>query len=142
MSIPSGTYLIVSVTRPDYSVMMFGDHKEGIPIPAAPLHSWPQEHFMLEQAGDESNRYTVMNTHYQWYIGADVDNIQEFNYPSTSFRPFEWSIEPAGGDTFKIHIPNMDAYWNLPESDREQIRIIVEPTQGRDSELWRLQKIG
>ncbi|KUL49457.1 hypothetical protein ADL22_08465 [Streptomyces sp. NRRL F-4489] len=49
-----------------------------------------------------------------------------------------FAIEPAGGGTYRIHVPNEDAVATLNRSD-EQLH--VEPDQGSPAQRWRFVRV-
>ncbi|CAE6490319.1 unnamed protein product [Rhizoctonia solani] len=139
MGIEPGVYNINNDNN-DYAVMMYGNDEEGIPMVCVSNPNG-QTQFNVRESGEGTNRYIIGSDWFKYNVGAAPDNLQEQNFPFTTLQDFEWSIEPAGPDCYKIHIPNMDAYWFLPDGP-SQTRILIEGAQGRPAEIWRMVKVG
>ncbi|QRV80021.1 hypothetical protein RhiJN_08036 [Ceratobasidium sp. AG-Ba] len=65
-----------------------------------------------------------------------TDNISEDNRVLSRPGEYEWSINPAGGDQFKLHVPEQDLYWQLPDGAGNESRISLNKSQGLQGELW------
>ncbi|CAE6478141.1 unnamed protein product [Rhizoctonia solani] len=139
MTIEPGVYNINNMNN-DYAVMMYGNDAEEIPLVGVPNPNG-QTQFVVAEAKPGSNTYTIRSTKFRYNIGAAPDNLQDKNYPFTMLGGFEWSIEPAGQDLYKVHIPNMNAYWFLPDGP-SQTRVLIDGAQGRPEEVWRMVKVG
>ncbi|CAE6437413.1 unnamed protein product [Rhizoctonia solani] len=133
-----GIYNINNVNN-NYAVMMYGNDAEGVPIVGVSNPNG-QTQFIVEEASPGSNTYTIKSTWFKYNIGADSENLQEKNYPFTLSDKFPWAIEPAGPNMYKIHIPNMNAYWFLPDGP-SQTRVLIDGSQGRPEEIWRMIKV-
>ncbi|CUA69239.1 hypothetical protein RSOLAG22IIIB_08364 [Rhizoctonia solani] len=138
MGIEPGVYNINSANN-GYAVMMYGNDAEGIPMVGVDGANG-QTQFIVQEARPGSNTYTVKSTRYKYNIGADKDNLQQKNFPFTVLGTFEWAIEPAGPDLYKIHIPNMNAYWFLPDGP-SQTRVLIKGSEGRPEEVWEMIKV-
>ncbi|QRV80023.1 hypothetical protein RhiJN_08038 [Ceratobasidium sp. AG-Ba] len=66
------------------------------------------------------------------YFGSTNENNWVVSRPGK----FEWAIDPAGGDQYKIHVPEKDLYWQLPEGSDNESRIVIDESQGGRSEYW------
>ncbi|CAE7131891.1 unnamed protein product [Rhizoctonia solani] len=139
MSIEPGVYNINNHNN-NFAVMMYANDAEGVPIVCVPNPNG-QTQFHVEESRPGSNRYIIRSDRFRFNIGAAPDNLQKQNYPFNSLEDFEWSIEPAGPELYKIRIPSMDACWYLPEGG-SQTRILIEGAQGRPAEIWRMEKVG
>lgn len=51
----------------------------------------------------------------------------------------KFSIEPAGGGTYRIHVPHQDEVATLNSSGSEQLH--VEPANGSSSQRWRFVRV-
>ncbi|CAE6506961.1 unnamed protein product [Rhizoctonia solani] len=124
----------------DYAVMMYANDAQGVPIVCISNPNG-QTQFNVRESAPGSNRYIIGSDRFKYNIGAAPDNLQKQNYPFNDLDSFEWSIEPAGTELYKIHIPNMDAYWFLPDGP-SQTRILIQGAQGRPAEVWRMKRVG
>ncbi|CAE6489657.1 unnamed protein product [Rhizoctonia solani] len=138
MGIEPGLYNINNGNN-NYAMMMYANNAENIPIVCVPNPNG-QTQFTVEESGKGTNRYIIKSDVFKYNVGAAPDNLQKQDYPFTSLEEFEWSIEPAGTDLYKIHIPNMDAYWFLPDGPSET-RILIQGAQGRPAEIWKMVKV-
>ncbi|KAJ1305871.1 hypothetical protein OPQ81_010593 [Rhizoctonia solani] len=120
--------------------MMYANDSEGVPIACVPNPNIQTE-FLVEESGLGSNRYILSSTRFPYRIGAAPDNLQVQDYPFTTLNNFQWSIEPAGPDCFKIHIPNMNVCWFLPDTEDNEIRILLRPAEGYPEEIWKMVRI-
>ncbi|KAJ1305872.1 hypothetical protein OPQ81_010594 [Rhizoctonia solani] len=139
MGIETGIYNVNNLNN-DYAVMMYSNDEEGIPMVCVPNPNG-QTQFTVMETAPGSNRYIIRSDLFKYNVGASPDNLQVQNYPFTTLEDFEWSIEPAGNELYKIHIPNMNAYWFLPDGP-SQTRILIDGAQGRPEEIWRMVKVG
>ncbi|KAF8601637.1 hypothetical protein BDV93DRAFT_558253 [Ceratobasidium sp. AG-I] len=136
MGIESGVYNINNNNN-GWALMMFSNDEEGIPMTCASNPNG-QTQFTVAETGKDTNRYTIKSDRFKYNMGANPKNLQEQNYPFTTLEGFEWSIEPAGTDLYKVHIPNMDAYMFLPEGSSMNTRVLLEGAQGRPAEVWKM----
>ncbi|KAG8694101.1 hypothetical protein FRC09_010058, partial [Ceratobasidium sp. 395] len=79
--------------------------------------------------------YTVQYSGHDTFFGPP-DDISEGDTVSSRPGEYEWSINPAGGDQYKIHIPEEDLYWQLPNGAGNESRISLVKSQGTQGELW------
>ncbi|KAG8793864.1 hypothetical protein FRC12_020526 [Ceratobasidium sp. 428] len=126
----------VPVTRRDLAISMLIDgRKEGSPLVVRPKDS-PETTFDI-LPGPENGHFIVGWTS-KWHVGANPDNLQEQPYPFVTETPFDWSIQPAGQGTFKIHFPNKDECVKLPENAKDGSELSIGPANGTMEELWQV----
>ncbi|CAE7174801.1 unnamed protein product [Rhizoctonia solani] len=135
MTIKPGVYNINN-NHNDYAMMMYGNEEAGTPLTCIDGTN-SQTQFNVKETGQGTNRYTIGSDKFKYNVGADPKNLTANPHPFTTPEEFEWSIEPAGTDLYKIHIPNSDHYWFLPDGP-SQTHIKIEGSQGRPAEVWRM----
>ncbi|CAE6380183.1 unnamed protein product [Rhizoctonia solani] len=135
MTIRPGVYNINNCHN-NYAMMMYGNEEDGTPLTCIDGTN-SQTQFNIKETGPGTNRYTIGSDRFRYNVGADSKNLDGNPHPFTTLDQFEWSIEPAGPELYKVHIPNMDAYWFLPDG-HSQTHINIEKSQGRPAEVWRM----
>ncbi|CAE6437103.1 unnamed protein product [Rhizoctonia solani] len=135
MAIRPGVYNINNCHN-NYAMMMYANEEDGTVLVCIDGTD-SQTQFNVKETGPGTNRYTIGSDTFKYNVGADSKNLDQRPCPFTTVENFEWSIEPAGPDMYKIHIPNMDAYWFLPDGPR-YTNIYIEKDQGRPAEVWKM----
>ncbi|KAG9084059.1 hypothetical protein FRC06_004253 [Ceratobasidium sp. 370] len=81
------------------------------------------------------DKYSIRYSGFDNFFGPTNDITADNTLNS---RPglFEWSINPAGGDEYKVHVPEQDLYWQLPDGAGNESRISLVKSQGKQGELW------
>ncbi|QRV80024.1 hypothetical protein RhiJN_08039 [Ceratobasidium sp. AG-Ba] len=70
-----------------------------------------------------------------------TDNISDDNRVLSRPGKYEWSINAAGVDQWKIHVPEKDYYWCLPQGTGNESRIQLKKSEGVEGELWSFKKV-
>ncbi|CAE6430287.1 unnamed protein product [Rhizoctonia solani] len=138
MGIEPGVYNINNDNN-NYAVMMYGNEEPGTPMVCVPDPNG-QTQFTVEESGPGTNRYIIKSDRFRFNVGAAPENLHAQPSPFATPERFEWSIEPAGPHLYKIHVPNMNAYWSLPDGP-SQTPILIQDAQGRPEEVWRMIKV-
>ncbi|KAG8734759.1 hypothetical protein FRC10_011456 [Ceratobasidium sp. 414] len=81
------------------------------------------------------DKYVIRYSGFDNYFGPTND-IAADNTLNSRPGQFEWSINPAGGDEYKVHIPEQDLYWQLPDGAGNESRVSLVKSQGKQGELW------
>ncbi|KAG9090743.1 hypothetical protein FRC06_000895, partial [Ceratobasidium sp. 370] len=115
MSYPSPCR-IVSASNPrlSLSLLMHG-RGEGTPVVCRDKYA-PESTFLVRPG---PGGFTIQGCVSKWHVGANPDNLQEYNYPFVTSKPFAWYIESAGNGTVKILVPNMNDCVQLPDDAEE-----------------------
>ncbi|KAG8687421.1 hypothetical protein FRC08_011970 [Ceratobasidium sp. 394] len=81
------------------------------------------------------DKYSIRYSGFDNYFGP-TDDIKADNTLNSRPGQYEWSINSAGGDEYKVHVPEQDLYWQLPEGAGNESRISLVKSQGKQGELW------
>ncbi|CAE6470264.1 unnamed protein product [Rhizoctonia solani] len=138
MTIQPGVYNINNGNN-GYAMMMYGNEEAGTPLTCIDGTN-SQTQFNVKETGQGTNRYTIGSDKFKYNVGADPKDLTGNPHPFATTDKFEWSIEPAGKDLYKVHIPNDDAYWFLPDGP-SQTHINIEKSQGRPAEVWKMVRL-
>ena len=69
-----------------------------------------------------------------WFTPSDNIQLDERIFLGT--KEYEWSINAGGEGVFKIHVPEQDYYWVVPDAAGNQTKITLSPSAGRTGELF------
>ncbi|KAG8683133.1 hypothetical protein FRC08_014509, partial [Ceratobasidium sp. 394] len=81
------------------------------------------------------DRYIIQYSGHDTFFGPS-DDISEDNNVNSRPGEYEWSINPAGGDQYKIHVPEQNLYWQLPDDAGNESRIKLVGAEGKLGEFW------
>ncbi|ELU40965.1 hypothetical protein AG1IA_05005 [Rhizoctonia solani AG-1 IA] len=162
MAIRPGVYNINNCHN-NYAMMMYANEEDGtvlVCIDGTDSQTVSTTTLFPVKTGPGTNRYTIGSDTFKYNVGADSKNLDQRPCPFTTVENFEWSIEPAVARATRIHIPNMDAYWFLPDGPRytnvsricwrmnyrvdgltltdPDVQIYIEKDQGRPAEVWKM----
>ncbi|QRV94554.1 peptidase inhibitor i66 [Ceratobasidium sp. AG-Ba] len=130
MTLETGTYQIFSPLKTANAQLRIARY--------APEEPW---------VNDSSNQ-----TVYVEHIDGDRYYLKFFQDHDTFFGPssdisidntlksrpgaFEWAVDPADSGNYKIHIPNQEYYWQIPDDAGNETKITLDKIQGKTGELW------